>query len=478
MHNQSFLSSPRKVVPLLGIFVLILNGCSLSLPNIPGLNSSTSTPSQASGPTALPQPSAAITFRAALPAPLLTGETLYLSVVDEVTGLGLNAMSYAMQGMDDLHYTVAIPFPINSIIKYRYIRQGTIPFMEDDSFDKPVRYRMYAVSGPGSVDDVVASWSDGGFSSPFGRLTGQALDASNQSPIPNLLIAAGGQQTLTDSTGSFVLENLPVGTHNLVAYAIDGSFQTFQQGARIDAGQRTPVMASMTPAQMVNVTFLVSVPSNTIPNAPIRLAGNLIQLGNTFGDLQGGLSTVASRMPYLSLQADGSLSLSLMLPAGGDIRYKYSLGDGFWNAEHSSDGLFVVRQLIVPTSSTPVQIQDIVSTWQSGPSSPILFEVTVPPATPINDIISIQFNPYGWMEPIPMWPASNNTWVYQLYSPLDMLGDFTYRYCRNDQCGIADDVSNFKWSTRAPGIQHSCSTRPAGYGIQLELDGGIQLPPR
>jgi hypothetical protein len=440
MRICSFHLSKRKVMPLLGILVLLLNGCTLSLLNIPGLNSSTDTPSQVSGPTAIPQPSAAVTFRAALPAPLLTGETLFLSVVDEVTGLGLNGVTYAMQGMDALHYSVAIPFPINSVIKYRYIRQGTIPFLEDDSFDKPVRYRMYAVTGPGSVDDVVASWSDGGFSSPSGRLTGQALDASNNIPIPNLLISAGGQQTLTDSTGSFVLENLPIGTHNLVAYAIDGAYQTFQQGARIEAGQRTPVTLSMTPAQMVNVTFALSLPANTIPNAPIRMAGNLIQLGNTFGDLQGGLSTVASRMPYLALQPDGSLSVSMMLPAGADIRYKYTLGDGFWNAEHSSDGLFVVRQLIVPVSPTPVQIKDNVSTWQAGPSSPILFEVTVPPTTPITDIISIQFNPYGWTEPIPMWPASNNTWVYQLYSPLDMLGEFTYRYCRNDQCGIADDV--------------------------------------
>src|SRR5659263_274802 len=63
-----------------------------------------------------------------------------------------------------------------------------------------------------------------------------------------------------------------------------------------------------------------------------------------------------------------------------------------------------------------------------------------PAYTPVTDIVSIQFNPYGWTEPIPMWPLGNNQWVYQLYSPLNMLGDFEYRYCRNDQCGIADDV--------------------------------------
>ena len=77
--------------------------------------------------------------------------------------------------------------------------------MEDDSFDKPVRYRMVAVTGPGSVEDVVASWSDWSFSSPVGRMTGQVVDSTNNTPIPNILIAAGGQQILTDSTGSFAI---------------------------------------------------------------------------------------------------------------------------------------------------------------------------------------------------------------------------------------------------------------------------------
>jgi hypothetical protein len=457
MHFRPVHPSTRRLLSLVSVLVLLLNGCTFSLLNIPGINSPTSIPSLPSGPTSTPQPSAAVTFRVALPSPLLAGETLYLSVVDEVTGLGWNAINYAMQGMDTLYYTVAIPFAMNSIVKYRYIRQGTIPILEDDSFDKPVRYRMYDVTGPGVVEDVVASWSDSLFSSPSGRLTGHVVDSTNNNPIPDILIAAGGQQTLTDSTGSFVFESLPVGTHNLVAYAIDGVYQTFQQGARVDAGQSTPVALSLTPAQMVNVIFTLSVPANTIQNAPIRLAGNLYQLGNTFGDLQGGLSTVTTRMPLLSPLQDGRSTLSITLPAGADIRYKYTLGDGFWNAEHGTDGSFVVRQLIVPASSTPVQVQDSVQTWQAGPSSPILFEVNVPANTPVTDVVSIQFNPYGWTEPIPMWPRGNNQWVYQLYSPLNMLGDFGYRYCRNDQCGIADDIQT---SASHPGRPVSTSLVP------------------
>ena len=39
-----------------------------------------------------------------------------------------------------------------------------------------------------------------------------------------------------------------------------------------------------------------------------------------------------------------------------------------------------------------------------------------------------------------MWPLGNNRWVYKLYGPLNVLGSFSYRYCRNGQCGSADDI--------------------------------------
>ena len=39
-----------------------------------------------------------------------------------------------------------------------------------------------------------------------------------------------------------------------------------------------------------------------------------------------------------------------------------------------------------------------------------------------------------------MWPLGNNRWTYKLYGPLNILGSFAYRYCRNGQCGSADDA--------------------------------------
>lgn len=171
---------------------------------------------------------------------------------------------------------------------------------------------------------------------------------------------------------------------------------------------------------------------------PLRLAGNLLQLGNTFSDLRGGLSTVADRMPILSAMPDGRYSVSLFLPVGADIEYKYTLGDGFWNAEFTSTGQYATRHLIVPAQNTTVE--DVVQSWQTGPNAPILFEVTVPPDTPITDTIYIQFNPYGWTPPIPMKLTGTNKWAFKLYGPLNIVGAFGYRYCRNAQCDSADDA--------------------------------------
>ncbi len=126
-----------------------------------------------------------------------------------------------------------------------------------------------------------------------------------------------------------------------------------------------------------------------------------------------------------------------MLPAGTDLHYKYTLGDGFWNAEHTSDGKFNVREIIVPDSNSI--INDTIETWKSGDEPPITFSVSVPANTPVTDSVSIQFNPYGWTEAIPMWSLGNDKWMYILYSPLNQMQSFYYRYCRNDQCNVADD---------------------------------------
>ncbi len=428
------------------------------------------TPIPGAGPTATPAPLAETNFNLTLPAPLNPGETVAIGLLDEVTGLGLNPVLYPMTALDAQHYTAKLPLSLGSTVKYRYYRQGGQAALEDTALGGPVRYRLHTVFGPGALEDRLASWSDQPYNGATGRIAGTVTDSASGRPVANMLVAAGGVSTLTDLLGQYLLEGLPLGTHNLNTLALDGGYAPFEQGALVDNGLTTLAPISVKPLAFVQVTFVVKVPDNTVGGAPVRLAGSLLQMGNTFADLEGGVSTLAARMPKLTPLPDGRYSVTLRLPAGADIRYKYTLGDGFWNAEHDSGGGFALRQLLVPRNDTI--IEDTVYTWQAGPSAPILFDVTVPANTPTGDTVSIQFNPYGWTEPIPMWPWGGNRWVYKLYGPLNMLGSFHYRYCRNDQCGSADDVA----TSGIPGTQRSVSTSLMSEDIKDAVNAWVWWP--
>ena len=384
-------------------------------------------------------PLAEIVFRVETPNQGPQGAHVYLDILDEVTGLGLNPLRYPMELESPNNYVAHIPVAVNSVVKYRFTREGAPPAVEYTSTGKQVRYRLFYADGPSEVKDIVSAWNDYSYSGPVGRIQGQVMDIATGAPVPNLLVAAGGSHTITSSSGYFLLDGMALGVHNLVVYSLDGAFQTFQQQAVVAVDSATPANIQVAPAQFVSVTFVAHGPAENIPGIPIKLVGNIYQLGNTFADLDGGVNIVASRAPYMTLASDGIYSLTIYLPAGLDLRYKYTLGDGFWNAEHSGDVRFTVRQMIVPNTDTVVK--DTIDSWYSGSYQPITFSVTTPTDTPPNETISIQLNPYGWTQPIPMWPLGNNQWMYIIYSPLELLGNVNYRFCRNDQCGITDAVA-------------------------------------
>jgi len=418
-----------------------------------------------SEPTEIPAPAAMIAFRVTLPAPPSPGEAVVLTVVDEITGLAFNPKDYPLEAEDAQHYTVILPFRVGSTIRYHYTRQNGIVLQEHLSDGRAVRYRLYRVDGPGTINDVVGRWTDTPFAWPSGRISGRVTDSVTGKPVPNLLITAGGAQVFTSSDGSYLIEGLPPGTHNLVAYALDGTYSTYQQGATVEAGSLTPATFAISPAALVNVTFTVNVPANTPSDAPLRFAGNLVQLGNSFADLTGGGSSVASRMPPLVRLPDGKYTITLTLPIGADVQYKYTLGDGYWSSEHTVAGGYRIRQIIVPEVDTV--IEETVETWQVGNLEPIIFNVNVPVSTPSTEGISIQFNPgYSWMEPIPMWPIAENRWEFVLTSPLDGLETIIYRYCREGQCGSADDQQTIGNGTE--GAPASRMVNPDLYGSTID----------
>ena len=95
-----------------------------------------------------------------LPDPLPANEVLALSILDEVTGLALNAVDYQMTAVDTITYTATLAIPDQALLKYRYVRRGASRINEDTNLDASIRYRLLHVSGPTQVVDTLNSWAD------------------------------------------------------------------------------------------------------------------------------------------------------------------------------------------------------------------------------------------------------------------------------------------------------------------------------
>jgi hypothetical protein len=405
---------------------------------VTGLSSCTSIDSNAPAVSPSDAPKFDVLFLVEVPSVNTSPGTVLFNLLDEVTGLALNPTTITMEKRDDTHFSVVISINQKTLIKYRYTRSAAVPIMEVDTAGEDIRYRLALVDAPMTIYDTVPAWEDYFYQGGTGKIVGSVLDLITNTPVPNIVVSAGGRSSITSSDGSFTINGLPDGTHNLVAYTLDGSYLPFQQGAKVLSGLTTPAEINIVPGQPVNITFLLKAPPE-YNGLPVRLAGNISQLGNTFTDLSGGVSVAASRMPIMAGLEDNRRYVTISVSAGTYIEYKYTLGDGFWNSEFDNKGNFKLRGFVVPAVDTI--IQDEVFTWTPEGTEPIQFDVVVPESTPSNERVSIQFNPFGWMEPIPMWLQADHHWIFTVYNPLNLVGNFTYRYCRNELCGIADDAA-------------------------------------
>jgi hypothetical protein len=414
---------------------LIAAGCTV----VPIVTTPTGpTPISAPSPTALQ--AAQLVLVAAAPARTPADAGIQLVVLDLVTGLPYNSTSYDMEPRGDGQFEATLTPPAGSLLVYRFTRQSPSVSEEFDLEAQPVRYRLAYVAGPTHLEETMSAWSDSPAPGASGRIEGRLIDRDTKLPLPEFIVSAGGAHTFSDGEGIFHLDGLAPGTHTLIAVAPDGSYRPVQQGAVVAARSETPAELEMSAAPATQVTFEVTVPSDTVAGIPVRVAGNVRQLGATFGELAGGLTTTASRMPTLVMVDPTHYLMILDLHAGTDLRYKYTLGDGLWNAERNGDGSFHTRQVIVPENG--LLIQDTVATWHGGGQGPVTFQVTAPGNTPEMDTLAVQFKPLEWMEPLPMWRQGNSDWTFVLFSPLDFSGSLSYRACLNYQCGLADDAEH------------------------------------
>ena len=360
---------------------------------------------------------------------------IYLDIIDELSDINFNPIRHKMQWVSENLYSVELLFPVSSLVKYRYAMGSNPTTIEHDTFGKPVHYRVLNTQQnfPFIARDVVASWTESPLNVSLGRMEGKLVDAKTGAGIPDSLINLNGMQVTSSATGEFRIDNALPGKYLLTIFHMDGSYAPFQQEAIIAPDSSTPAEISLSPCSTIQVTFIVTPPPGHNPEIPIRLIGNTSRLGNTITERPGGTSIEAVTAPMLVLQSDGTYTLALTLPVGMDLRYKYTIGDGFWNAERHTDGQFITRQLIVPDKNST--IIETIANWKAGDRKPIRIEAQSQPGDESPQQLFIQLNSYTWTEPLPMWQSTEKTkWLYEIYSPLYLFPSIGYRFCYDAHC--------------------------------------------
>lgn len=393
------------------------------------------TPAPVQSPT--PAAAASVTLIANPPAGTPADVGIALELLDDLTTPERNSRLLTMERTPQGQYRVELTPALGTVLYYRFIRLGPDASFETTPAGEPAFRRAHVLDSQ-TLEDTLAGWADASYSGGVGRITGTVISASDGQPLAEIAVFAGGQTTFSDQAGRFQFNGLQPGYHRITLISPSGAYQTAQQGAYVDVDSATPASFVLEPALAVQVAFQVTVPADTLPGSDVRLMANARQCGFRFTNAGAHDPASPSVVPQLMMVDETHYIFVTTLYAGMDLRYKYTLGDGDWNAEHDPDGNYVTRQVIVPDSD--LVLEDSVSTWHSDNQATVRFHVMVPANTPDGETVSLQLEPAAGLPPIPMWRLGEDEWYYILYSPLEPGETLRYRYCRNGACGSADDA--------------------------------------
>jgi len=430
-----------KIAPLFFVAGLILSSCETGVVSLPSKNA-----------IAVRQDLLA-TFTVEIPIVLREGTQMAVEWVNPISVHDLNPERLAMIAVDDLHFTVDVPVKKGAFLQYRYVQIGNKTAIETGTDGKPVVSRFYSISNHARIKDKALGFDSSTSNVLTGWIEGIITIQGGRQPASDVLISIAGVTGVSAVDGSFQIKNIPVGTHNLTIFSPNGLFQPIQQQATIEENNVTPIDLELVSRKLVNVTFLINTPINTPSNGVIRLFGSLASIGNSYAGLFGGTNPVQTKAPILTRQSESEFILVMSLPAETDIKYLYSLGDSFWNKETDKGGNSFIRTYFVPRQDAIVEDQII--SWGTPNLEPVTFQFTPPKDTDANDVIQIQFNTFGWMDPIKMWPVRNGVYEFKLFSPLNFSESINYRFCRSLFCGTVLEIANsesigaFQASTKA-----------------------------
>lgn len=417
-------SISRKLIPALLICVTVLAACGT---NQNGTNDSRS---------ASTHPDVLASFFVELPEPLPDGSQLSIEWIDQLNSLQLSPNYQLMEKVDERHYQLDVPSKKGALLQYRYVLKNGSNMVEIAPDGNILPSRFFYITEHTQIQDSILGFTLGEKNFAKGRLAGILQIKDSGQAAVDAIVTTAGLSTTTAIDGKFKLEGVPVGVRNVTIFSPSGAFEPFEQQAIIEENNVTPMEVVLSPRDLVNVTFIVKVPANTPPDANIQLFGNISTLGDSFAGLFGGTSLVQKWGITLSKQSGRQYLAVVQLPIDTDLHYMYSSGDTFWNGEINPAGqpirhsIFIDRQDMI--------VEDSIASWMTPNYGPVTFKFFPPLGTPESDDIQIQFNTFGWMDPIKMRPVEDGSYVFQLFNPLNFSAPVDYRFCRSQMCGTID----------------------------------------
>ncbi|MCK9245579.1 MAG: hypothetical protein M0P11_01325 [Anaerolineaceae bacterium] len=362
-------------------------------------------------------------------------DEISLDILDLLTGVHYNLQRYLLNKSAEGH-SLTVMLPQGAVISYRYTLTHPIEMGELLPDGSPLAFRQLVVRDNLVIQDNISGWPEVPYNGPLVDLNGAVADDETDEPIADVLVNVAGKTALTDMNGRFFIRGLPVGSHNLVATLCDGSYLNFQQEVNMVENLATQAVILMTALPEVTLTLVMSPPNEAV-GAPVRIAGNLRQLGLTFYDMLQGTGTQAVNMPLMARNTEGKYVAQIRLFAGSFLRYEYSLGDALINSERDLNGNRLVRQFIVPNKDAV--IDDSVTTWRASKQDAVTIFASSPAGTPEDDQLFLQFDHGSWTNPIPMWPMGNNVWMLVYFPRAASSDQLIYRYCRNADCSLGQE---------------------------------------
>jgi len=326
-------------------------------------------------------------------------------------------------------FHTSIQVPIKSNIHYRYVINDKYPEVLPSGV--PVLFRYYPVSTHADILDKISGWDGCAPSQKTGTLDGMVTSSGN--PVQDVWIHVAGSWSTSHSDGTFRISNLPEGIQTLSIFHPEGKYKPITSLVEIQAGKTTPVKLSTTEAKEIQLTWIVSLPEDYSTNTVVKFVSNLPGYGGmSFSDEWMG-TTRAEDLPALIKHDEQTLYFSGKFYEGMELRYTYSLWDGSVGRETSGGEVFT-RFMIIPAEDTIIHNE--IESFTTNDYHPRSISVSIPDNTPITDLISIQFNQKGWLQPIPMSRITKNLFSFNLTSGFDYSEPIQYRFCRNNLCDL------------------------------------------